>query len=75
MTTKDYKTATVNSRHRPDNRSRMQQIQIDSLLSNGWKIFDNNGGYVYLLRTTPLHADKTERLRVNSFGFISESDY
>jgi len=54
---------------------KMQQIQIDSLLSNGWKIFDSNGGYVYLLRKAPLYADETERLRVNSFGFISESDY
>ena len=54
---------------------KMQQMQIDSLLSNGWKIFDSNGGYVYLLRKAPLYADETERIRVNSFGFISESDY
>ena len=73
MTKKDYKTATVDLAQKK--RARMQQIQIDSLLSKGWKIFDNNGGYVYLLRTSPLYLDKTERIRVNSFGFISESDY
>jgi|TARA_B100000959_G_scaffold88465_1_gene93812 hypothetical protein len=53
----------------------MQQIQVDRLLSCGWKIFDNNGGAVYLLRPASLREDKTERVRVDSFGFISESEY